>query len=93
MSHELNDFKISNLSTQIERLVHAVDKVCDRVELLERDSFERKIHRKLIGFLYTIYPAIMMVLLMLNGSDKNKISDTYNQTKDLAEKISSVLVE
>jgi hypothetical protein len=91
MSEELNSFKIEQLNVQLERLINAVDKICDRIEQLEKESWEKSIYRKFISFLYVLYPAVMLALIVFTDLDRKTANEVYNDTQTILSHITEVL--
>lgn len=80
---EMTEFKIYQLNGQLERLTHTIDKICERVEKIEKESFEKTIYKKFLSFLYLLYPGIMMFLLALMNSKNEKVNDLYAANMDV----------
>jgi len=85
MKEELIDIKIYHLTNQVDRLVNIVDKLCNRIELLELDLADRKLKKKIITFLFALYPLVMLILTFSINLDQNKINNLIKDYTTLIE--------
>ena len=71
MSDEIIDIKILQITEQVDKLTRAVDKLCYRIELLESDLADRKLRKKIINFLLTVYPLMAATMMFILTLDHN----------------------
>lgn len=90
MTDRITEFQINQISHQIERLGKAIDKICDRLIRLEEDLVERTFKKKMMNFLFVLYPVVMLLLVMITNSDHQKISEAYIASKPIMDAISEV---
>lgn len=86
----VTDFQIDQLSMQLNKLGNSVDKICNRIEKLEDDYHDRTLKKKIISILFCIYPLIMVFFMITYNSDHQKISEIFNQSKQLMDVIDSI---
>lgn len=85
MSDQFIDYKMHQLTSQVDRMTFAIDKLCSRIELLELDLQDRKLKKKIIGFLFTLYPVVMLVLTFSINIDQTKINDFIKNYANIIE--------
>jgi len=88
---KITEFKISQLDNSLQRLSTAIDKICNRVDSLEKESFVKSIHKRFLSFLFLFYPVVLVVLVGINDIDTKKISSIYEHTQAMMDEFDKVV--
>lgn len=66
------------------RLINAnLEKLSARLDIIENDFRERSIKKKLMRWLVTFYPVVMIMLMFMIDSDHHKIAEITGDVKEL----------
>jgi hypothetical protein len=84
----ISDSIINQLMWQMDRLTNGLDKMCSRLEILEKDYSERTLKRKIINILFGTYPILMCIMLLFSGS---KMDTIFKDTDNILSKISAII--
>lgn len=87
----IQDYKLDSLKHQIEKLSYAVDRICDRIEALDRERLENSIKKRVVQFLFMVYPAVLMAMIYISNVDHQKISDISQESSKSLYAISEML--
>ncbi len=92
MSEEFLEYQLNQLNMHVNRLGESVDRVCDRILLLEEDLADRNLKKKMINFLLMLYPAVMAFLVLIATSDHQKLTQAIAKTNSIVESVVDLVV-
>lgn len=71
------------LLQSLKQINHALEKITQRIEVLESDYKERFIRKSIYRWLLTFYPVIMVVLVIMVDTDHHKIAEISGDVREL----------
>lgn len=80
-----------HLAWQIDRLNIGIEKMCNRLEVLEADYSDRTLKRKIVSILFASYPILMCLILVFSNKNNQEIDSVYQKSQQLLENISHLV--
>lgn len=82
---------LRHLAWQLDRMNVSIDKICNRLEILEADYSDRTLKKKIINILFATYPILMILILLFSNTQSQKIDTVYQESQELLQNVSTLV--
>ena len=82
---------LRHLAWQLDRLNMSIDKICNRLEVLEADYSDRTLKRKIINILFATYPILICLVFFFSNNQSQKLDNVYQESQELLQNVSTLV--